>query len=433
MMVSTAYCFTVMLISLIFLSAAYAGICRMEKSWINWYTFPAFMAIGANYLLPALYIWVSGPFGSYFSFTYCYVTYACASISLLLGSKLARSSGSLRPSSLFRHEYRFFPWILLAASIALYLPILIEFRQFLLSPREIYIRTRTGYGLNFFGSAVAMYLAFITYLFKNKKSVAGAALVTTVCVVLTYLHGSKGEILSLVEIFILYRVYILRKPVGLAGASASIIAMALAGVLSFALFGSAADIGELALSMAGYSNYTRNAMTVIDDPLARFYWGRLTVEDEVYSRVPRFIMSNKPKDYGSFKLASIYYPAWFQGDTGSPAFGIGVQYADFGVFAIVIICVWSILLGWLVTHLVALMKARPNPGKFLVLLFFAGVGIIPIGNGFLLPETVTLGLLLNFTYGHKLVFRTRPKQPVVFHSTDPSLIVGKSSQPIGGV
>lgn len=410
MAANTTYCFTIMFISMAFIVLSYISICLKERKWINWYTFPAFLLIVSNYLLPSISLWINGPSGSYFAYTYCYLTYACASISVMLGYRIAKSNRSSTPDTTFgKHNYKYFPWILLTASVLLYLPIILEFREFLLAPREIYMRTRTGYGLNFFGSAVMMYLAFITYLFKKRKSLIGGFLLFTVCVAIIYLHGSKGEVLGLVEVFILYRVYILGHSVNIGSAVASVTAIALVGSIAFALFGGISDIGELALSMSAYSDYTHNAILVIDDPKGQFYWGKLTVEDEVYSRVPRLIMPNKPKDYGSFKLASIYYPAWFQGDTGSPAFGIGVQYADFGVFAIAVISLWSILYGWMVSLLVASLKSRPEPGRFVVLLFFAGVGIIPLGDGYLLPETIALGMTLTFVYRHKLVLIQKPQ------------------------
>jgi hypothetical protein len=119
--------------------------------------------------------------------------------------------------------------------------------------------------------------------------------------------------------------------------------------------------------------------------------------------VPRILAPDKPKDYGGFRLASIYYPTWFEGDTGYPAFGIGVQYADFGVFAILLICVWSAMSGVAVSLLVNSLKSRLDPGRFIILLFFSGVVVIPLGAGYLLPETCLLGVMLTFVYRHKLV------------------------------
>jgi hypothetical protein len=397
---------------------SYIKICRQERSWINWYTFPVFLTLASGYLLPSIYLLVFHPDGSYFANAYCYMTYACSSLSMMFGYRMAHAAaGSTRDPKLYRYSYKLFPWILLASSVLLYLPVLIEFRDLLLTPREIYMQTRTGYGINFFGSAVMMFLAFVTYLFKKRKSYAGGCLLCGICATLIFLHGTKGEVLGLIEIFILYRVYILRRRVSVASAVASIAAMAIVGTLWFALLGGLTDFGELAVSMSAYSDYTRNAMLVIDDPKGQLYWGRLTMEDEVYSRIPRIIMPNKPKDFGGFKLASIYYPEWFQGDAGSPSFGMGEQYADFGVFAIVFISLWSALSGWVVALLIASLKQRPEPGRFLVLLFFSGVGIIPVGDGYLLPETIMLGAMLTFVYRHRFVVLNQTSTPEVLPSS----------------
>jgi hypothetical protein len=119
-------------------------------------------------------------------------------------------------------------------------------------------------------------------------------------------------------------------------------------------------------------------------------------------------MPDKPKDFGSFKLARTYFPAWFQGDSGSPAFGIGEQYADFGVFAIILICIWSALSGRVIAFLVASLRRRPEPARFVVLLFFSGVNIIPLGSGYLLPETIVLGAGLAYVYRHRFVVLKTP-------------------------
>jgi hypothetical protein len=385
--------------------ASMIAISRRERSWINWYTLPVAGLLSANYILPAIFLWNFGIHASYFAFCYCYATYAFVSVATATGYLFLKPIRLRRRAGAELGRIRLIPWVLLLLGFLLYLPVLIEFRSFLLQPREIYIRTRTGYGINFFGSTFLINLAFITYLFKQRKSVVGSTVLMATCAALVYLHGSKGQLIVMVFIAVVYLVYMKGVKVTLTSAMLAGIAGSIFVGLLFFAFGSATSTAELVLQMASYSDYTKNAMMVIDDPNSTRYLGQIEAEDEFYSRVPRLLVPNKRKDFGTFRLALKYFPAWFYGDTGSPAFGIGEQYADFGAFSIVVLCLGGLMQGWFARSAVHCMRSRPSVGAFIVLLFFAGIGIFPLGTGYLLPESLLTAALINFIVSRRLRHR----------------------------
>jgi hypothetical protein len=387
--------------ALMVLASAFA-ISRHEKTWINWYTLPVAGALATLYILPAVFLWNFGTQASYYAFLFCYAAYGFISLATAMGylflspirlTRLGRTQGS---------DVRGLPWVLLVLAFFLYFPILLQFRDLLLQPREIYIRTRTGYGINFFGSTFLINLAFITYLFKQRKNVIGAAVLMAICAALVYLHGSKGQLIVMAFTGILYLVYVKGVKVKLASAVLVAIPAGMFVGLIFFAFGNATSVGELGLQMANYSNYTANAMIVIDDSSSTKYLGQLEAEDEFYSRVPRVLFPNKPKDFGSFRLALKYFPGWFYNDTGSPAFGIGEQYADFGPFSIVVLCLGGLIQGWFARSAVYWVRSQPSAGAFIVLLFFAGIAILPLGTGYLLPESLLAAEITSFLTSGRL-------------------------------
>jgi hypothetical protein len=63
-------------------------------------------------------------------------------------------------------------------------------------------------------------------------------------------------------------------------------------------------------------------------------------------------------DFGSLWLAEQHFPARFAANTGAPAFGIGVPYADFGDFAIVYWVLAAFLDG------ITMRLPKPDAGTF---------------------------------------------------------------------
>ncbi|SEG33177.1 hypothetical protein SAMN05421819_2543 [Bryocella elongata] len=395
---------TVMFVSFLLVIASYLLVVWKDRSWINWATPTIILSIGAKYVFQGFYLWMStDPGGSSYAYAYCYATYA---LSFLVGSLVYAYVKPLKlRDAEVSEDFSHLPWLLLLIGFLLYLPILIQFHQYLAEPRRIYELTRTGYGLPFYGSTTFVSLAFVVFLFRKDKSVKSTAAFFSLCMLLAYWHGSKGQIITYALIWMMHRVYVRGIPVRILAASAMAVSIAVLLIGSFALFSSAGDIADTLVSVSDYADYVRNAMLVIDDPHGRIYYGRLMLENEFYSRVPRAILPDKPKDFGPFLLAKIYNPASYRLDEGTGAFDLGVTYADFGPCALLAVCAYSALAAFLMSTLAWKLRRGAGPGVFIAFLYLAGVGIIPISGPFYLPESILLGVIVTWLARFRLLRR----------------------------
>ena len=192
----------------------------------------------------------------------------------------------------------------------------------------------------------------------------------------------------------------------------SIIVFAMIGAVGLLLFLGTMYLGEgpqeMLESMSSYSDYTRNAMIVIDEHFPLQY-GKLTLEANIYGLIPRAIMPTKPKNFGPMRLDDEFYPKQLDEDEGAPAFGVGIQYADFGVFAIVYIGLVAIFRGWLARVFVSRLQLTNHPADFFMVAFLADIPLFPTGVGWFLPEAlvVALGIRYLSCIGASQLFRER--------------------------
>jgi hypothetical protein len=386
---------TAIILSFTVSCVSYALIAWKDKSWINWATPAFFLSLGGHYLFQFAYLCLNRPAGSHYAYAFCYTTYALTSLISALVYAFIKPF-KIKVHSISGHYPALWPGVFLFVGFLLYLPILIPFRAYLTQPRHIYELTRNGYGVWFYGSTFFTNLALIAFLFTRRKIPLMGILFSAVIVLLTFWHGSKGLFLDCVLIWVLFRVYVQRKAIR-AG-----LALCLAGALgclvigSFFLFSSPDNIVELFTSVTSYADYVRNAMIVIDDEHGKRYYGRILLEEFVYSRTPRALMPDKPKDFGAFQLAKNYNPANYRAAEGTGAYDVGVQYADFGPLALVYLCVVSSITAWFASAAVAYLKRTPSIGVFIVLLFLSDVSVFPVIIPFFLVETLLLGAALLF-------------------------------------
>lgn len=415
---------TVMLGSLIGVVGAYLIVVRKDRCLINWATPTFILGIGTRYIFQSAFLYLIEPGGSEYAYTFCYATYALSALAGALTYSFLKPI-NLRFATKRRPSIARLPWILLLAAWLVYLPILIEFRQYLDDPRQIYILTRTGYGLWFFGSTMLATIAFVIYLFKPGRGAASTLLFLALCTALAYWHGSKGQILTYILIWMLYPIYVERRRISVyrtAGLAALVAALILG---SFSLFTKVTDNRELFLEVINYADYVRNAMLVIDDTQADRYYGRLTIESELFTRIPRQLMPSKPKAFGAFRLAKAYSPAMYRKDEGAGAYDIGMLYADFGPGSLIVICLGSGFTGCAAASLVRLLRQQQSPTAFLLLLFFSSIPLVPIPGPWYLPETLLVAGMMS------MALRLQPLRGAYgprFHATACS-IVTESAHP----
>jgi len=406
-------------VSLLIAVLTYVWLSKHEGSSINILTPSFLMAIPAFYLLPLVYLNLFGPEGSIYAHFWVYSALAIEPLAFVsaytrTGDKVVRLPGVSSYSN-----FGFVSLLCLAVGIMLYVPVLIQFREFIFDPRQIYAQTRTGFGIHAFVSSTLAYTAVILILFSRRSKILKIFVILLATGLLS-LHGSKGQVLSVVLILLLYYVYVLGQKIALGRA---MIVYACSAIVVLLLFAATMSLGENAAdaleAISKYSDYTRNAMLVIDSRYPVQY-GRLTLESNTLGLVPRQLMPGKPKNFGAFALAEEFYPEWFDGDTGSPAFGVGLQFADFGSWAVVYLAFVAALRGWLARIFVNRLKMTKHPADFFVVVFLADVSIFPLGVGWLLPEALLVAVFLRFVsrIGVKTVFRETQKRPI---SVQPSM------------
>jgi hypothetical protein len=399
---------TTMILSFVVFCASYGLIVWKDKSWINWATPAFFFSLGGHYLFQFAYLCLNYPAGSHYAYAFCYLTYALTALAGALVytfiQPLRLKVGSVSTSA---HETGFWPWVFLSIAFVLYLPILIPFRAYLAQPRHIYELTRNGYGVWFFCSTFFSNLALITFLFGHRRSRLTGILFVSVMILLTFWHGSKGLFLDCALIWVLYRVYVRRQVIG--AGLAILLAGTLGGLVlgSFFLFSSPENIVELLTSVTSYADYVRNAMVVIDDAQGKRYYGRLLLGEAMYLRIPRVLMPDKPKDFGPFLLAEIYSPANSRAAAGTVAFDVGVQYADFGPFACLYLCILAAGTAWSVSIAVTYLKRSPTVGGFLIVLYLSGVNIFPVSAPFFLFDMLLIATVISLVMRFRLLRSSR--------------------------
>lgn len=391
----------IVLTALAIVFATYVWFSRKDGSWFNALTPQLFLAIPSLYLaqIARLSLDLDEP-ATILEWAYLFACYCVPVVVFAWTLQYAKVPHLLRIRHRKLQRLQSAPWVCLVLGILLYLPVAIAFRADLLNPRAIYEQTRSGFGVNFFLSTMLATLGFVLYLFKTRSELRRAVFYL-ICTGLSLAHGSKSAVLFLGMIWLLHRRYAdgHRLPLKQALPLLLLMAAALAGLFYF--FSTGIEIADLANYIIGYSDYTSNGLMVMHaDKPALF--GRLFFEDNVYSRVPRVLFPGKPKDFGTFYLAKLYFPESFELDQGVPAFGVGLTYADFKWLTLPILCAGAVFMGMLTkTYRNALARFR-QPGDFVVFLFLCGAPVLSVGAGVLLPEHMIIGSALTLLLGLRL-------------------------------
>jgi hypothetical protein len=393
-----------MILSFAVFCASYALIVWKDKSWINWATPIFFASLWSRYVFQFISICLSRPGGSHYAWVFLYVTYALMFLVTALVYTFIKPP-HLKLSLPRDEEAVGWTWVwgLLSLGILFYLPILVQYRALLAQPRHIYEATRTGYGVWFIGSTFFLNLGFVLFLFVRRKTLAKTAIFLFLLALFTYWHGNKSPVIGYCMIWVMFRVYIERKAIR-AWVSLTLLSTFGALVLLLFLLPSGGSNGvEMLTSVVSYADAVRNTMILIDDPDGQRYYGRLLLEGAIYPSIPRVLMPDKPKDFSGFRIVKIYNPANYRADQGSSAFDLGMEYADFGPFALVYLCLSSAVGAWLVSVAVAHLKRSPKLGGFIVLLYLSGQGVFSVNPPFFLPENLLLAAVLSFVIRLKIL------------------------------
>lgn len=397
------------LISLCVVLAAYVNVSLHERSFVNAFTPTLAFLVPADYLLELYHLWLFGPSGSHFAYALIYACYAATFCAFTLAySTVAMPAFRLPFNTPSGAGNRFSAYLMLACALALYAPILIQFKGHLTDPRRIYELTRIGTGTYFFLSATLCYLALVILLFKRRLRATEATVFGIVCVLFLWLHGSKNQMLLVLFIVATYWVYVRDYRISFQKFLAFGILLGGLGIGLFLITSPGVILGQQGFQgLASYSDYTRNGMLVIDSRLGPTY-GALTMQNELYSFIPRPLFPEKPRDFGSLYLAEYFYPEKFEAEQGAPAFSYGAELTDFGPLALPILVFLNVLAGAALRMFVNSLRRYRDPGSFTMVLFAMGLSIIPISANFLLPESILLGMVVNAMHSFRLPIRVSP-------------------------
>lgn len=396
------------IVSLLIVSAAYLYVSKREGTYVNVLT-PAFVTmIPAEYLLQIYYLLAFGDSSSTYAYMLSYGTFAAYTTTFALAYTWIRMPALRLPFDGYAAGRGRLPaYLLLALALCLYLPVLIKFRGDLADPRQIYTETRTGYGVYFFLSLTCAYLGFILLLFARRVGKIELSAFLLLCIGFTWLQGSKGHMLGFVFILALHWTYVQSRRIRLFKFLLFTGGMAILGFALFVVTTPALILGGGLAGLSGYSDYTRNGMLVIDSGMGPYY-GLLTLENQVYPRIPRALDPAKPKDFGDLYLAEHFYPDRFVMQTGAPAFANGTWYADFGVLALPMQLAAGFLSGMMLKLFMRSLQRYRSPGDFVLVLFACGVPLITLGSTFLLPESILLAVIANALFCVRIRRRRLP-------------------------
>jgi hypothetical protein len=377
-------CAVVLLTALTVIAICYVVLSRRTGSYVNVLTPFLLVNVPVYFVLESLNsVFVFNYSGSRYAYIYIYATYTLG----VVARTVAYLAFPSRVLPIFlrtpRIAVRGMPYIFLLLAIALYSPVLVEHPDMLLSPRDIYMVTRVGYGIESFLSTLCVYIGFILLLFRKEKNRLFDTVFVVAGTAVLYFHGSKGQFVGLLLIWLYFVAFVKGRRYGVGRLIAlGLGSAALLATLFYFTF-SAYFRQNLIIAIASYaSEYTANATLVIDDSSLDPQLGRLSLENSIYAFIPREIFPEKRKDFGSLWLASRYYPTRYQDENGAPAFGMGFYYADFGVFAIVYYALSELLAGIVLKILVTRLQHRPDAGTFVLFLNFMDVPLVPTGIGF---------------------------------------------------
>jgi hypothetical protein len=294
------------------------------------------------------------------------------------------------PRRTYFPRYLIVSWIVLGLAWLLYMPVLIEFSYLLSDPRRIYELTRTGYGLNTFGSALLSFIAYAIFLMSSRRY---GLLFYVALFGLIYFKGTKGQFFIIASIFVISKVYFEGFKYSLTKSAIYITAFAGLAISIFTI-NYRGEVENIILTMAGYSDYNRNGALVVQDKSFSSYEGKLSFEMLWVPKVPRAIWPNKPKSFGEFRLAEQYFPSWFALDQGAPSFGIGFYFADFGMFSFLVVPVIQLLCGLGLAYCLNKMITAPGIFWFVMSIYLSGGNLLAAGSGNFLIEHAVIGAAL---------------------------------------
>lgn len=254
-----------------------------------------------------------------------------------------------------------------------------------ISPREYYASTRTNAGLAFIIFTLLATSVCISLFVIKSKYIKIA--VTVLLFLFAYFLGTKSSLLSLIMIIIFYLNFSTDIRLKLAHIFYFLVLIFFA-MLYLQLF------QDKLFYFSRYSDYIFNAEYIINNVKTGSY-GRLFIEDNFFSRVPRIFFESKPVFFGSSELSFLVNEKQTLSLRGAPAVGMGKIYAEFQLLSFVIIIISTFLNALLLKYFSSSLKKYLNLPNFILFLCFAGVPLIQVPPAVTFPEVFLLAFMIH--------------------------------------
>jgi len=206
-MISSGFADAVLLTSLVVSLVTYIWVSKQDGSYLNVLTPSLVIGIPGYYLLPMFFTHVFGTEATPYAYVYVYATIAAQNVAFAYAYTRPTRRLLRLPSRYSYGSFDRFSFAFLALAVLMFAPILLQFPEYILDPRQLYSHTRTGFGVNFYISSTFAYLAVILILFSRRSRWIKGFVILVAAAVLS-LHGSKGQVLSLVLLVALFAVYV---------------------------------------------------------------------------------------------------------------------------------------------------------------------------------------------------------------------------------
>ena len=365
---------------------------------------------GYYVLQPSVYTWI-----------FCFQAFVF--IVLYAGYRSGFSYGARRPQPTIIYvnneaiSYKMFTlmMVIFSAGILVYVHAAFGF-AYILEPRRLYEFSRNGYGAHYFALGFSLRLAALLVLMSNFRGKAflfiallafsvftGAKVNTYVILMFATMHFIVFARGGRLNVKLLIKLALIALPI-------------VYFLIRLTFQDSDVNIYELLIA---YVNEPWNNFTLLvqsfDQYFNDFFFGSLTWENNVISRIPRALFPEKPYLFGGFRLADQYFPETVALGIGAPSFGSeGIVYADWGLFGLLMLVCLKWMLSWILgrfTCLITTNRPLSIQGNFLyfgVLLIMADMYFLtlPPSNNLVDNLVVVIGLSLLFGIGRKRLVST---------------------------
>lgn len=391
------------LLSLTVLLLAYAKISLFDKSWLNCITVPVGFSVLTTYLFEIIRITYFGHAGySFLSLLFCY----SLTPAYFWGLAAAYSHIRVHPVELEKKlaappNLRLVSYLSLAAAWLMFIPVIIRLAQYGLNPRSIYTHIgETDLGTIYFLSSALARVSLIAFILIPGRSRVETVIFCGLAIANVVMHGSQGQIISLIAIGIFLSVYVTGKRFRFWTVFAMpLVAASFLAASMYFLF-SVGSTRQAMETISAYSDYVGDSAALIDRGYAP-QLGWVTLQDNLIAHVPRLLWADKPQIFGLISVSASVRP--FEAAMGYyPAFLFGEECADFGLFALPVVLIEGFFAGLIMRACGSTLQQRRSPFATILFLYFSGGALLSLGVGSTFIDQCVLAIIIHYASSIRL-------------------------------